>query len=155
MSYEVKTVEMPARPYAGIRRVVPQDQIADACAASFGATWNWCDENGIERDGMPINVYHHVDHAAGQYDIQPSFFLTSAAQGSGDIDVSETTPGDVLTLTHTGPYDGLGDAWAAIFAHAEQNGLAPSGSPWEQYVDDPGAVAPEALRTQLYLPVSG
>lgn len=155
MNYEIKTEQLQARPYAGVRSVVSQDQIANACAESFGKTWNWCEENGIEREGMPINVYHHVDHAAGQYDIQPAFFLAASADGAGDVTTSATTPGTVLTTTHTGPYEGLGEAWTAIFAHAEDNGLAPAGSPWEEYIDDPGAVAADALRTRLFLPVAG
>ena len=153
MSYSVETVQLDSRPYVGVRSVVAREQIADACADSFGRTWKWLAEKGLAPASMPISVYHHVDHEAGQYDIQPSLIVAEALDGDGDISAGETPAGAALTTTHTGPYEDLGDAWVAIFAHAESEGLAPSASPWEEYVDDPGEVDPADLRTKIFLPI--
>ena len=153
MSYSIETVQLEAKSYVGVRSTVGRDQIADTIAESFGKTWNWLSEQGIAPAGMPMSIYHHVDHVAGQYEIQPSLVVAEAIDGQDDITSGSTPAGPALTTTHTGSYEGLGDAWMAIFAHAEENGLVPSSSPWEEYIDDPGEVEPAKLRTQVFLPV--
>ena len=153
MSYTIESVTLDAIPVVGVRSTVSRDEIAAACADSFGRTWQWLAGKGIAPAGMPISIYHHVDHEAGRYDIQPCLVVAEAIDGEGDITAGTTSAGPALTTTHTGPYEGLGDAWTAIFEFAGEKGIVPTASPWEEYVDDPGEVEPAKLRTKIFLPV--
>jgi len=65
--------------------------------------------------------------------------------------------GTYATTTHTGPYTALGDVWARFMGDwLPRSGkrLGP-GASFEIYRNHPGNAAPEALVTELYLPIEG
>jgi effector-binding domain-containing protein len=77
--------------------------------------------------------------------------------------VTDPPPGErVLTLPptcvaatrHVGSYEELGLAEHALYAWAQEHGLDPDGPLREVYGNDPARVAPEALETDVLLPVS-
>lgn len=68
----------------------------------------------------------------------------------------QTLPGGRWVIfQHVGPYDTLWQTWQAIY----RDWLPKSGQklrdalPFEDYVDDPSQVAPEQLRTNIYIPI--
>jgi DNA-binding transcriptional MerR regulator len=77
--------------------------------------------------------------------------------------IAEPLPGEhvlalpatsVAVTRHIGPYEELGLAEHALHAWAEERRLEPSGLLREVYHNDPAEVAPEALETEVLLPVS-
>jgi DNA-binding transcriptional MerR regulator len=62
--------------------------------------------------------------------------------------------GRVAVTRHVGPYEEAGLADLALHAWAEEHGLEPSGPLREVYRNDPAEVPPEALETDVILPVS-
>lgn len=58
-----------------------------------------------------------------------------------------------VKATHTGSYEGLGDAWAAFMRAIAAEGYVTVGAPFEWYVDDYAVTPVEKLRTDLYMPV--
>jgi AraC family transcriptional regulator len=66
------------------------------------------------------------------------------------VTLRERAAQPLWSLRHTGPYDGLGSAFAALFAHARA-----AGAPLTQVLglnhDDPDVVAPEQLRYDVCL----
>jgi DNA-binding transcriptional MerR regulator/effector-binding domain-containing protein len=61
--------------------------------------------------------------------------------------------GEFAAVTHIGPYEQLGVAYHALYAWAQEHGHEPRGLVREIYVNDPANVRPEALHTDLLLPV--
>lgn len=59
----------------------------------------------------------------------------------------------VAWLVHNGPYEDEGPALRALYAFVAEQGLEPAGPHTEIYLDDPSRTAPEALRTELRVPV--
>ena len=56
--------------------------------------------------------------------------------------------------THTGPYDKLTEAHAAIQVWIEDQGLVTAGAPWESYVTDPADYHdPADWKTEIFWPV--
>ena len=56
---------------------------------------------------------------------------------------------------HTGPYDGLGEAHAAVEQFLAEEKLQKAGAPREIYVTDPGEVPdPKDWKTQVIWPVT-
>ena len=62
--------------------------------------------------------------------------------------------GSVAVARHVGPYEEMGLAEHALHAWAEEHGFEPSGPIRELYLNDPAEVAPEALETEVILPVT-
>ena len=63
-----------------------------------------------------------------------------------------TQAGEVLRITHKGPYDTVGQSWMAIFQHAAKLGRTP-GAGWEIYLNDPGDTPAAELLTDIHLPL--
>ncbi len=61
--------------------------------------------------------------------------------------------GEFAAVTHVGPYEELGLAYHALYAWAQEHGHEPRGLLREIYVNDPANVRPEALQTDLLLPL--
>jgi len=62
--------------------------------------------------------------------------------------------GRCLQTLHIGPFDQVGVTYNALLDHAAQHGLAPSGAAHEIYMNDPGRVPPEKLKTIVRVPVA-
>ena len=62
--------------------------------------------------------------------------------------------GSVAVARHVGPYEEMGLAEHALYAWAEEHGFEPNGPIREVYRNEPAQVAPEALETDVLLPVS-
>jgi DNA-binding transcriptional MerR regulator len=62
--------------------------------------------------------------------------------------------GSVAVARHVGPYEEMGLAEHALHAWAEERGFEPNGPIRELYLNDPARVAPEALETEVILPIT-
>lgn len=62
--------------------------------------------------------------------------------------------GPVAVTRHTGPYEEVGLAEHALHAWVEEHALVPAGPIREVYLNDPARTAPDALETEVLLPVS-
>ena len=67
--------------------------------------------------------------------------------------VIELPAGAVAVARHVGPYEEMGLADHALHAWVEERGFEPNGPIREVYLNDPARVAPEALETEVLLPV--
>ena len=98
-----------------------------------------------------------------------SIYLPSSDMQNGRVDYVSgiTTPesvdgleetilpaGDYMHVRHTGSYKHLGNAWYSVYQNVmhQKRKVAKSAS-FEVYANDPQKTAPEALITDLYLPV--
>jgi AraC family transcriptional regulator len=75
---------------------------------------------------------------------------------SGSLAWCTLAPGRYAVFSHIGPYDGLGAAWQAVQEDwLPASGLAARAAPLlELSLTLPGAVPPERLHTELWLPVA-
>jgi DNA-binding transcriptional MerR regulator len=62
--------------------------------------------------------------------------------------------GPAAVARHVGPYEEMGLAEHALRAWAEEHGCEPTGPIRELYRNDPAEVAPEALETDVILPIT-
>lgn len=61
--------------------------------------------------------------------------------------------GEFASITHVGPYEELGLAYHALYAWAQERGHEPRGLIREVYLNDPAEVPPEALQTEVLMPL--
>jgi effector-binding domain-containing protein len=62
--------------------------------------------------------------------------------------------GSVAVAGHVGPYEEMGLAEHALYAWDEERDLEPNGPIRELYLNDPAQVGPEALETDVLLPLT-
>jgi effector-binding domain-containing protein len=122
------------------------------------------------RELIPEAFMHAVTHGAapsgppftrylswnpdGAVDLEAGIPLPKPVEGSERIQCIELEPFDAAVVTHTGPYDDLGDAHAALGAWIKANGRQTAGPCLECYVTDPGEVTDAAQwRTEVWWPV--
>ena len=76
----------------------------------------------------------------------------------GEIEGARVRPlpgGPVAVTRHVGPYATLGLAHHALVAWAQERGLDATGPLREAYLNDPDEVDPDALVTEVMLPIAG
>jgi len=144
------------QPYAGIRVAVTMAGFPAAADSTFPALFGWLGASGVAPAGPPFIRYHLIDMAA---ELQVEFGAPVAApiDGDGRVQPGIVPAGDYLVLRHTGPYDQLMGANAALQEYAGRRGIrfavsdAPAGQAWagrfEHYLTDPAA-EPDAARWQ-------
>ncbi len=88
-------------------------------------------------------------------DLEVGFTTDGPVADGDDVVASELPGGDFARVTHTGPYDGLGESWQRLESWIrDQDDLRPGETVFEVYVDDPQTTEPSELRTDLYWPVA-
>lgn len=82
--------------------------------------------------------------------------VDSAYAGDSELPVMELHGGRYAITTYLGPYSGLGQAWQTFVGQLlPQSGLQMrAGACFEHYVNDCSKVAPEEVRTDLYVPIA-
>jgi DNA-binding transcriptional MerR regulator len=68
-------------------------------------------------------------------------------------EIARLPGGTFARLEHVGPYETLALAHHALFAWVQERGHETEGAVWEFYRNDPADVAPEALVTEVALPL--
>ena len=151
VAIEIKKVE--PRLYVGIRRTVKRDGLGPACAEILSRVAGWLASQGKQPAGGPIMVYHSINQATGDFDVQPAYFVGPPITGEGEIAIGETAGGDALFAVHAGPYASLGETWAQLFTYAATIRRRVTRSSWEVYLNTPGDAAEADLRTEIYVPI--
>lgn len=149
---DITLKQLESRPFVGIRRSLPVTELGSFFAEVLPKVMGWMASKGIQPASAPMAMWCAMDMQAGIADCHAGCFTLEAVDGEGEITAGTTPACEALTVTHTGPYDTVGQTWMAVYEHAGKLGRQP-GAGWEIYVDDPTQTAPEALRTQIFLPV--
>ena len=154
MAYSVTRKELAPQPVLIVRRRVKRSEIAATIGEVLPHIFLHAQQNGIALAGLPFTRYTEI--GPGMVTMEPGMRVSSAnASGQGEV-VAETLPGGpVATTMHTGPYDTLTDAYAAIEQWMEAEGVTSGGAPWESYVTDPGDYPdPKDWKTEVFWPLT-
>jgi len=150
---EIELTQQSPLHFVGIRRKVHTSELATFFGEVLPKVMSWVYQNGISPTSAPMAVWCEMDMESGVADTHAGCFVEGAVEGEGEISPGVTSGGDVLKLVHRGGYDSMGRSWMRVFEHAKELGRQP-GEGWEIYVDDPTTVDADALRTEIYLPVT-
>ena len=150
---EIELTQQSPRHFVGIRRKVHTSELAAFFSEALPKVMGWIHEKGIAPASAPMAMWCAMDMETGIADTHAGCFVKTEVEGEGEITAGVSSGGDVLKLVHRGGYDTMGQSWGRVFAHAGELGRRP-GAGWEIYVDDPGKVEPDDLRTEIYLPVA-
>lgn len=154
MDVEIRTTEPQSVAY--IRMHGPYAQIPEA----IKGVYMWAGTRLLHPSGMPSTVYYTMpqdgDDSSADWevyvplgrDVMPK---EPDKKGRG---VRRTDSVQVAVTQHRGPYETIGDTYAALQAWVAEKGYRMAGPPEESYLNDPGKAAPEECLTEIRFPVA-
>ncbi|MEM6639840.1 MAG: GyrI-like domain-containing protein [Pseudomonadota bacterium] len=149
----IKRKTLPEQHYLYVDREADFNgpAIAQAMGAGFGELMGFIQKHSIERQGMPATMYFDMP-SGPRLSFRCAMFVSEhdAAHADESIRADVIPAGDVVCGTHVGPYASLSDSHRALWSYCDEHGLTKAMPVWEHYIDDPGVVAEEQLRTEVY-----
>jgi AraC family transcriptional regulator len=158
MEYSVSRKELEAQPVLVVRRRVRRAEIAATISAELPKVFLHAQQRGIGIAGYPITRY--LETSMSLVTLETGMRVTAhsveygATEGERDV-LAGTLPGGPAAVTiHSGPYDQLEAAYAALEEWIAANGFHPAGAPWEAYLNDPADHPnPQDWKTEVCWPV--
>ncbi|MGH1341133.1 MAG: GyrI-like domain-containing protein [Nannocystales bacterium] len=152
MSYDIVRTTLDAQPILFCSGRVSKTEIAALLGQLLPKVFGYATESGATLVGPPFVRY--LEFTADEIALEAGLPVAPGAAAKGDIQLGELPAGPAASTIHTGPYDGLGAAHAALQAWVGEHGTSASGPPWEVYLTDPGEVPDRAdWKTQVLLPI--
>jgi effector-binding domain-containing protein len=140
MDYQIELADIEAQSTAVVAGQVAHDGIGAFLGAALGQVMSAL--GPIPVTGPPFARYDMTDDG---WDIESGFPIAHAFAGSGDVVGSSLPAGQVARTVHEGSYLQLGGAYVALEKWIAEQGMAPTGSPWEVYLNDPHEETPRTL----------
>ena len=112
MTLEFGTTQLDSQPIVGIRTTIPMNEIGKVMGPLFGEVYGYIQQSGQTPAGMPLAIYHSTPGET--VDLECAMPVASPIAGSGRVQAGELPAGTAATVTHLGPYDDLGQTWAAL-----------------------------------------
>ena len=155
MQHSIGKKQLQAQLALVVKRRVKPAELAQNLGEMFGQAHLCAQQNGAALAGPPFARY--LDCPPGLWTIEAGFPVAAAVvlpQGSQVESI--TLPGGPAAVTiHSGPYDQLSAAHAAVQRWIEAEGLASAGAPWESYVTDPAEHPdPKDWKTEVVFPLT-
>lgn len=148
MTYEVSVQEQAQQEAAVIRQRVQPESIPEFLQAAFAELFGTLQAQGVDPCGPPFARY--APQSDG-FDVTAGVPVSSPVAASGAV-VPDTLPGGLTATTvHSGPYEGLSEAFHAVIDWIGREGYAVAADPWESYLDGPDVPQP---RTMVCFPVT-
>ncbi len=159
---EAEIRELTAQPTAAVRVTQPMSELdlASQFDRYLPAVMQRVQDLGAQMSGPPYGRYHQF--GPDQVDVEIGFPLSGeldalaplAEVDPGSVGGSELPAGPAAVMVHRGSYDGLSGAYDALHDWIHAQGRDEGPAPWESYVDDPGSVAAEEVRTEICWPLA-
>jgi AraC family transcriptional regulator len=154
MTYEIEKKTLEPQPVLLVRRRVPRTRIAMTIGTTLPQVFIYAQKNGIAVSGYPLTRYPEIGPGMLTLETGMRVASGSAVAAPEDSDVKlDSVGGTVAMTTHFGPYDQLTHAYAALEVWIAEQGLQPTGAPWEAYCNDPGDFPdPKDWKTEVFWP---
>ena len=142
--------------YVGIRTACTMETVGPIMKSDFDKLNDWAKENTGLVSGIPFSIYHTWDIVKNKVVYTAAIPVKEipaklpAQAITGNIPATQ-----VNTISHTGSYIHLGNAWSAQYnmQRAKAFKLRKGVDPFETYVNFPGAVPEHDLVTEVHFPV--
>ena len=122
-NYTIDELEQKPLPVYGLRKTMGIGDFGTAYSEIFEKLY----QNGVKDFGLTGSRYFDQEFDEGASDIEV-FVEVDPALANDTIE-----GGTMIHTTHTGPYSGLPEAYAAIVKWMEANGYEQAGAPYELY----------------------
>jgi len=157
MEYQIARKDLAAQPILVVRRRVTRADIAATIGAELPKVFLYAQQRGIALAGYPITRYPET--SMGTVTLETGMRVAEVrgewtAAGEGDVLALSLPAGPAAVTVHSGPYDQLPAAYAALEEWIAANGFRSAGGPWEAYLNDPADYPdPRDWKTEVCWPL--
>lgn len=149
---DIEETEVPSMNIISLRlSPMPADDeeaIFDATSEAFQKIDKYMSRKKIEAQGFPLCIYHKLDKE--QVEFTCGIPVKKGTRVSGDFKLT-TLEGSAYTCMHKGDYSNLPETYEGIEMWLADQGKAPQGLIWEEYITDPELEEnPENWETKIY-----
>ncbi|MBS4016466.1 MAG: GyrI-like domain-containing protein [Candidatus Latescibacteria bacterium] len=146
---EIKMVEPVS--VASLERMGPYQEFGKTMSELFNCTM----ERQIVPTGAPFGIYYDDPSQTKPESTRYEVCLPVSPEIRGDKLVSvKTLPGSEVAWTiHTGAYDNISSTYEKLTKWVDEQGYLVNGPVREIYLNDPGTVPKESLKTEIQFPV--
>lgn len=149
--YDIAVVAVPEQPIVTFGAVAPPAELSRVIPRTMAAVEGHLQRCGAAPAGPPFVIYHDGgDSDIFVMEIGYPVAAPLASEGGFTARTRRATPA-VFTV-HSGPYDLLSHAYAALAAWIADEGHEADGPPWEIY-PTAGERSPQDYRTEIYWPL--
>ena len=149
--FQCDIVERPALPALTIRSRVSPVGVAQAIGQCAVAVFQYASQKGYTPAGALFVAYHGFDGQA--LDVEIGFPFQPGIEGKDNFQVSEIPGGKAAVYHHTGGYEQLPQARAALEQWLHANGHVTTGVSYDFYLNDPQVTPPDKLETEILFPL--
>jgi predicted transcriptional regulator YdeE len=143
--------------YVGIKTTCTMDTLNSKMADDFGKLSAWAKQQANQIAAPPFSIYHTWDVVKGKVVYTSAYPVKAIPVQLPEGFITGSIPAcNVNTITHTGMYKHLGNAWTTQYMmqrnkeYKYRKGI----DPFEVYVSMPGQVPEEQLITEIHFPVA-
>jgi effector-binding domain-containing protein len=151
MTYECERIEQSAQPTLVVRRRSAVERLPEVLGPAWGLVMARAAEVGAEPVGAPFAAFFNTNMQ--DLDVAIGFVVDRVVAGADEVEAGEIPAGEAVQCMHVGPFDRLGEAYAAVRSWMGERGLEHAGPAFEHYLDDPAETPIEQVRTLIVIPV--
>jgi effector-binding domain-containing protein len=152
MEYQVASHHLEPQAIVSIRGRIPQDDLPAFMKRAFSDLFGRLRLLGCDPAGPPFAIYHAF--GADGIDAEASVPIAAPVVATGKVESRVLPAMTVARTLHVGPYEDLGNAYAAVSHWITDHGFTAAGPFQERYLNGPGdRVAPSDYRTEIELPI--
>jgi effector-binding domain-containing protein len=145
LTSEPALVHCTEQPTAVIREKVAMNALTEFFGRAFGTVVEEAQRQNVQLAGPPFALYRGMP--ADTVDVEAGFPIAGSLSDAGTVVTGTLPETDACEAVHTGPYDTLGETYAAVQDHIRAAGKNPSGAMWEFYLNGP-STEPDPLKWQ-------
>jgi AraC family transcriptional regulator len=112
-------------------------------------------EQGVVPAGPMIGIYYNDPEVTPVEELswEVGFQVEEGTEVQEPLMLKKWEFTKVVKAMHIGPYEETANMYPAIFKFMEDEGLTQTGPVMERFLDNPEEVAPEELKTEIWIPV--
>lgn len=152
MKIEVTNLE-PEIAVAIKRTAVSMDKLVEVIDEANSKLMKCLAEQGKQLTGAPYCAYLNANEDCSQFDVEWGFPVGEPLSVQGELYMSRTCGGKVITTTHKGAYKDLEAAYTALMEYAKENSLELTDACYDYYLNDPTNTPESELLTKVIFPV--
>ena len=145
----IDLAELAPSPAAVVRGHDGETQIAGFLSAAYAAVLRLLEEQHRAPAGPP---FARFTPTADGFDVEAGFPASAPIDRAGHVAPFVLPGGPTVTAVHQGPYENVGETYAAVAEWMTEHGYRPTGETWESYLDGPGAAEPRTLVSSPCVP---
>ncbi len=147
MKYTCNVEEQFPQPVLLIHSTTAVQDLPQTLGHGYQAIMQYLEELQRQPAGAPFVAYYNMDMA--NLDIDVGFPVDGFLPAKEPIQSSSLPAGRVATCEYTGPYPGMAGAYEELNQYIKDHEYKPTGVVYEFYLNEPGKVPPEELKTRI------